>query len=98
MSIKLVFELPAHKEDGKQSLLKTRFDKNALFRGLNKINIVMQKNLFKVRLMCLSDQHCFISSECHRGTQAAPVSSSQDKCFSSRDSLHIPRAVHAALS
>lgn len=70
MSIRLLFEFPAHKKNGKQSLLKTHFDKNAFFSGSNKINIVMQKNLLKVRLMCLSDQHQLTVSSLLNVTEA----------------------------
>lgn len=70
MSIRLLFEFPAHKKNGKQSLLKTHFDKNAFFCGSNKINIVTQRNLLKVRLMCLSDQHQLTVSSLLNATEA----------------------------
>lgn len=77
MSIRLVFEFPAHKKNGKQSLLKKHFDKNAFFCGSNKINIVTQKNLFKVRLMCLSDQHQLTVSSLLNVTEARKLCTMQ---------------------
>lgn len=70
MSVRLVFEYPDHKKDGKQSLLKKHFDKEAFFCGSNKINIVTQNNLFKVRLMCLSDQYQLTVSSLLNVTEA----------------------------
>lgn len=70
MSIRLVFESPDHKKDGKQSLLKKHFDKEAFLCGSNKINIVTQNNLFKVRLMCLSDQYQLTVSSLLNVTEA----------------------------
>lgn len=70
MPIRLVFEFPAHKKNGKQSLLKKHFDKNAFFCVSNKIKTVTQKNFFKVRLMCLSDQHHLTVSSLFNVTEA----------------------------
>lgn len=99
MFIRLLFEFPAHKKNGKQSLLKTYFDKNAVFCGFNKINIVTQMNLLKVRLMCLSDQHQLTVSSLLNVTEAHELCHyAVLKFFSSKDITHIPGAVHSVFA